>query len=182
VELLTAFATSWGELGSSIPTALSFYLEASTSAAPETSIVVGAAGLDLVSWLALVERGPGLSADAFDRLWQSDRIRLLLDAAATPREIPAELPNLGTHAANQNWIDGPHAIAELRNAIVHPKKWMQAGSAPEGVRVEAKRLLLWYFDLALLRLVGYSGAYVPHLAAFPSGTVGSPRLVPWGKP
>jgi hypothetical protein len=182
VELLTAFATSWVELGPSIPTALSFYLEANTSGVPETSIVVGAAGLDLITWLTLVERGPGLSVDAFDRLWQSDRIRLLLDAASTPREIPAQLPNLAAHAANQTWVDGPHAITELRNAIVHPKRRMRAASAPVPVRVEAKRLLLWYFELAMLRLVGYRGRYVPHLASFPSGRIGAPRPVPWRDP
>lgn len=77
VQLLSAFATVWADLGSSISTALSFYLEASTSASPEASIVVGTAGLDLVSWLALVERGPRLSTDAFDKLWQSDRLRLI---------------------------------------------------------------------------------------------------------
>lgn len=181
VQLLSAFATVWAELGSSISTALSFYLEASTSGSPEASIVVGSAGLDLVSWLALVERGPRLSTDAFDKLWQSDRLRLILDAAGTPSELPPELPNLSAHAMSNKWVDGPQAVTELRNAIVHPKKWMRAGSAPVPVRVEAKRLLLWYFDLALLQLVGYSGEYVPHVAAFPSGTVGSLRPVPWSK-
>lgn len=181
MQLLSAFATVWADLGSFISTALSFYLEASTSRSPEASIVVGSAALDLVSWLTLVERGPRLSADAFDRLWLSDRLRLILDAAGAPSEIPPELPNLSTHALREKWVDGPHTVTELRNAIVHPKKWMRAGSTPVPVHVEAKRLLLWYFDLALLKLVGYNGEYVPHLAAFPSGTVASLRPVPWSK-
>jgi len=35
-------------------------------------------------------------------------------------EIPARLTNLIQLSKHFNWVDGPQAIAEIRNAIVHP--------------------------------------------------------------
>lgn len=179
-SLLAVLHRAWGsELRASIPTALGFYLQANTSSSPETALVIGCAGLELVSWLTLVEGGPRLTRDGFDKLRLSDRVRLTLGMANAQRGIPAELSELASYATENNWTDGPHAVSELRNAVIHPKSRAKAFGAPVAARLEATRLLLWYFDVLVLKLIGYEGSYLPHAVGATGAQVGALGPVPW---
>ena len=71
--------------------------------------------------------------------------------------------------------DGPKAIKELRNDLVHPKK--RYPDSPEA-QMDALRLGQWYVELSLLKKFQYHGRYKNRLAE--SGE--NPwQLVPWAK-
>lgn len=179
-KLVAVLHEAWQELGASIPTALSFYLQANTTSSSGTALVIGSAALELVSWLALVEGGPRLTREGFDRLFPSDRIRLMLRMANATPKIPSEFSQLAAYATANSWRDGPHAVTELRNSVVHPKSRAKVLNAPGDAQLGAIRLLLWYFDLLLLNLLRYDGGYIPHTVAGPTAARRAAfGLVPW---
>ena len=117
--------------------------------------------LELLSWAHIVEDRGDLSEQGFNKLPASDRIRVLLSACGIPRKIPSALGDLVSHAKACNWVDGPHAVTEMRNAVVHPKRTNRERTleTPHGASEEAWSLALWYLELTLLRLFDYNGSY-----------------------
>lgn len=56
------------------------------------------------------------------------------------------------------WTDAPNALIEMRNYLVHPKhKYYPVDFRP--AIYETWKLGLWYLELSLLKLCGYSGEY-----------------------
>lgn len=80
-------------------------------------------------------------------------------------EIPARLNNIKNVSKAENWDDGPQAITEIRNAIVHPdpKKRHKGSGASPVVKNEAWNLGLQYLELVLLKLFDYPCAYLYYL-------------------
>ena len=75
-----------------------------------------------------------------------------------PLTIPNDTPQLKelSSKVKPNWLDGPHALTEIRNSLVHPDKQIgQLDSAYD----EAWNLGLWYLERGLLALCNYSGTY-----------------------
>jgi hypothetical protein len=72
-------------------------------------------------------------------------------------KLPTDLINLTQLANQQNLVDGPQAITEIRNAIVHPnpKNRHKGGGSSEKIRTEAWSVGLGYIELALLKLFDY---------------------------
>jgi hypothetical protein len=175
---------------------LHWYLESNNNAGGmEGAIVLTQVALELLSWTLLVEKECIISRDGFDKLPASDKLRLLLSKLGIQSKIPPDchqkqasifqefapqrnhLDNLVTLAEqpSHKWVDGCHAITELRNSIVHPKKLSKVLDADSKAISEAKFLGLWYLELVLLALMNYDGCYVnrcirPHRNAEP---------VPW---
>jgi hypothetical protein len=141
-----------------IETALSWYVEANRAQSMESAIVAGQTALELIAWIHVVERRKTLSRDGFDRLFAPDRFRILLNLQGIPIDFPPRFAKLSAYSAHANprWEDGPRAIAELRNSIVHPKKRANLYNASDDVREQARSLTLWYLTSAILRLFGYS--------------------------
>lgn len=137
------------------------------------SLILAQTGLERLAWMYLVESKKSLSQDGFGKLPAADQIRLLLSQCGIPLGVPPTLPALSTLSRKYN-LDGPGAITEVRNSIVHPKpkRVLDASAAI----VETWRLSLWYFELVLLSLFGYSGEYGNRLR---DRSVGEIEKVPW---
>ncbi len=110
-----------------------------------------------------------------------DRLRLLLSEAKIPLEVPAGLSALETYAptttgGKSKWSDGPQALTEIRNLLVHPTKPLRALDIPGAVMHDTANLAIWYLQLALMFLVGYEDTYVSRVEGWQK------RPVPWTVP
>jgi hypothetical protein len=95
-----------------------------------------------------------------------------LTLSGIPLEIPDELDELKRRAAAFNWRDGPSALVELRNGVVHPDKSDRVLGIDIKIRAQAWQLMMHYLRLVFLRLFDYKGAYFEHLT-------GSDATTPW---
>jgi hypothetical protein len=196
-QLLPGFLNWWSDWGEDIANAaLHWYLESNINAgALEGSIVLTQVALELIAWTLLVKQEKVISADGFDKLPASDKLRLLLHqfkisaklppweaqpmsdlfkAFSQPPQVLQDLVVMAKKNENQ-WVDGPHAFTEFRNGVVHPKKLKRILNADADAIFEVCSLGRWYLELVLLALCGYQGKYInrlliPHQA---------PELVPW---
>lgn len=115
-------------------------------------------------------------AEDFDGVRASDRIRELLAWMDVDPTIPTHFTDLCQSCNALGWIDGPHALTSMRNALAHPKSREKLSKPSIAARVELHQLSLWYVELALLRLIGFDGSYSNRLTA---RNVGEVELVPW---
>ena len=161
--------------------AVHWYVESNMCAgAVEGGIILSQAAFELLAWTLLVEEQKAISPNGFEKLPASDQIRLLLHACNIPTAVPESLTALVSAAKALKWTDGPQAIAETRNALVHPnpKKRRRLDRAGTGARIDAWSLALWYLELALLRLFDYNGSHFNRLQR--EGWAGDPvERVPW---
>src|ERR1019366_6138587 len=132
--------------------ALSWYIEAAKGVLIESHLVSGQAALELLSWVETVEQRGLLTKNGFNSLPAYEHIRLLLTLSKIPLEIPDELPDLGKRAAAFNWRDGPSALVELRNGVVHPSISDRVLGIDIKVRAQAWQLMMHYLRLVFLRL------------------------------
>lgn len=169
---------SWNE---PIRLALHWYVESNMCAGGvEGGTILAQAAFELLAWTLLVEDQKVLSEDEFKKLRASDMLRSLLSSCEIPLAIPSSLCELTKSATAHNWADGPHAITEVRNALVHasPKKRKKVLGADTGTRYEAWWLGLWYLELVLLWLFDFRGKYSDRLVR-DGGKGQEVRLVPW---
>lgn len=162
--------------------AVQWYTAVMKSAQLESAIVHEQVALEMLSWVLLVEDLKTESPAAFDKENASRKIHKLLTHAAIPTNIPPELTDLASlAAAPNNWTSGPHALAGVRNKIVHPTaKNMAALSrvSMEG-RADALNLGAWYLELLLLWLFSYQRVYYNRITGGSTVTVDT---VPWAPP
>lgn len=161
--------------------ALHWYGEANMSAGGvEGAVILAQAAFEVLAWTLLVEDKQVLSEDGFQKLPAMDKLRLLISDCGIPLGIPSSLSRLTEIAAAENWKDGPQALTEIRNALVHsnPKKRRKVLGASTEVRHDASDLSLWYLELVLLKIFGYQGEYANRLVrgVFRGGEIES---VPW---
>ena len=169
---------SWNE---PLLLALHWYGEANMAAGGvEGSIILAQAAFEVLAWTLLVEDKQVLSEDGFQKIPAMDKLRLLIADCGMPLGIPASLPLLTDIAKAENWEDGPQALTEFRNALVHsnPKKRKKVLGAGTDVGHEAWELSLWYLELVLLRLFGYQGKYANRLVR-EGFRVNAVEPVPW---
>jgi hypothetical protein len=142
-----------------LKTALTWYVEANEARSIESAIVAGQTALELIAWMHIVEREKTLSADGFDKLPASDRLKLMFKFLSIPIDFPSEVAALQAYSTHRErkWEDGARAVSELRNSIVHPKRRNALYHAPGSVQQQARALTLWYLSCAILRLFGYAG-------------------------
>jgi hypothetical protein len=159
--------------------AVHWYVEASAQAGSiEGSIVLTQTAFELLASSVLVESERWLSADGYEKLAASDRIRLLFHWAQVPVEIPARLRALTALGKAENWPDAPTAMTMIRNTITHPtrKNREKFGKHPGAARTEAWWLGLWDLELCLLRLFGYRGTYANRITQAFAGEI---ERIPW---
>lgn len=102
----------------------------------------------------------------------SDLIRKAFKNLHIPLGIPSSCQKLFSLAQVNNWQDGPHALIEVRNALVHPKQKYKDLSY-----FEAWNLSQYYIELMLLRLCEYKGYYANRLKL--GRWQGEVEPVPW---
>jgi hypothetical protein len=135
----------------------------------EGSIILAQSAFELLGWTHLVEEKLALSDKGYENLAAMDKLRLLLSICGIPAAIPASLPRLSAAAkAKENqWKDGPQAITEVRNALVHsnPAKRKKMFNVRHMIVFEAWNLSLWYLELIMLKTFNYNANYSSRVAA-----------------
>ena len=106
----------------------------------------------------------------FNALPAADQYRLLLSSLGIPQEIPSCATSLVSVSKGRNWVDGPQALTEIRNDLVHGGK--KRASLSRECYGEAWRLTLWFLEMTVLALCGYSGTYW-------NRNNGQVEVVPW---
>ena len=154
-----------------------WYLNANfSSRGIDAGIILTQAAIERFSYEYSVKEKRLLTVKGFKDLWASDKFRLLFSSLRIPLDIPAETPTLQSLATSgqMNWLDAPHALTEIRNSLVHPKHKHreQFGTA----YYEAWNLGLWYLEMGILAVCGYSGTYGNRLK---QRWVGQTENVPW---
>jgi hypothetical protein len=142
--------------------AIHWYVEAAVqSGAIAGSIALTQVGLEMLSWLSMVEAGTIVSTRGFDGLPAADKIRLLISQSGIPLATPTELNNLASASNEKAWLVGPYAFTEIRNGIVHStlSKRLKISALSSTAIYETWKLGLWYLELVLLRLFDYRGLY-----------------------
>lgn len=146
---------NWREL---VQDSIHWYVESKKQAGGVNgAIVLQQAALERLAWVLLVQDKRSLSQNGFQKLPAADQVRLLLSSLGIDLKLPTDLINM-TQLANQlNWVDGPQAITEIRNAIVHynPKNRHKGGGASQETGTEAWSLGLHYLEIVMLKLFDY---------------------------
>ena len=169
---------TWGE---PIRLSLWWYMESNKRAGGhEGSMILAQSAFELLAWTLLVEDHRILSADGFEKLPASDKLRLLLSHCKIPLAVPVHLIELQKLSKKHNWADGPHAITEMRNSLTHPKpkKRSRVLDAEPIAVFEAWSLSIWYLELVLLWLFEYKGSYT-NLLRRGCTSQEAVELVPW---
>lgn len=146
---------TWREL---VEQSIHWYVESSKQAGGvDGAIILQQTALERLAWVLCVKEKRNLSQDTFQRIPAADKVRQLLSPFDIGLEIPARLINLIQLSKQFNWVDGPQAITEIRNAIVHPnsKNRHKRSSASDAARHEAWFLGREYLELVLLKLFDY---------------------------
>ncbi len=117
----------------------------------ETSILASQAGLESLMPAVLRHYGHVSARELKDLRTAAEKIRRTLKILRIPHTIPGQLDQLQAVASSRNW-DGPSALTQVRNALVHPEKGDE-----EGLAFEASQLGMWYLELVLLFLFGFKG-------------------------
>ena len=147
--------------------AIYWYVEANLALGIEGAVMFCQSGLERLTYYILVHEKKSLSEQDFRPrgLSGAERLRRLLTefrlptAIGPPRLRIKQLPAL---AVAQGWTDAADALVTLRNSIVHPdeRNMQRLAKYPVGARIEALTIWLWYFELVLLKWLGFSGNYV----------------------
>lgn len=138
-------------------TLVTMLAEATAHTDGEAALLMIDVVLELLSWAVVVTDGGMVTPEGHDRLQGGDRLRLLLAVAQVDRRIPANLKELSAAASRLRWVDGPHAITQLRDAVVHPRKRSILRDVPPEAISEAQLLARDYAHGAIAHLLGALG-------------------------
>jgi hypothetical protein len=158
-------------------TAIHWYVEANSNAGKlEGAIILMQTALELVfNWL-IVEKLNLVSKINVRKLSAEGKILHILKILKASEEVPKAFFNLTTFVGHAN---GPRAITEIRNALVHGNvhKREKMLKATRAVTFEALHLGIWYIELSLLYILDYKGHYKNRTN--PNNWTGKGILVPW---
>ena len=158
----------------SVEQVIDWYTQSVTSSHIATKGVLAQAGNELLSWMRLVE-DVGVTTDGFARMTAADQLRMALSYNKSSMDVPASLPNLfrvTRNGGDGQELDGPGAITEIRNSVVHPKR--NARFNDPMAMLEGSFLAIRYLELLLLHRCGYVGRMF-NRTAWSEGEV----MVPW---
>lgn len=162
----------WGE---ALREVIYWCLNANNSARGiDTGIILTQAALERLSYEYVVKERRLLSLEGYKNIWASDKFRIIFSSLNIPCEIPHEMHTIKKLANKHNWLDAPHALTEIRNSLVHPEHKKRGQLGP--VYYEAWNLGLWYLEMGILAICGYSGTYGNRLK---QRYVGQTEDVPW---
>ena len=143
----------------------------------DTGIILAQAAIERLSFEYAVKDKRLITAKEFKDLRASDKYRLLFSSLNIPLDITEDTPDLFTlkNDSNINWDDAPHALTDIRNSLIHPDKNREKIN---DVFYDAWNLGLWYLEMGILAVCGYSGTYGNRLKERYPGTVDK---VPWAE-
>ena len=156
---------------------LYWYLTANTSDRMEVPIMMGPIALEL---LADISSRDNIAIPENRAQFNSARLRAFLSQQHIPTAIPAPLVNITEFAKERNLKDGPEVLETVHDIIVHPHRENRAVRDILGrhnALYDVRQLVLWYVELAVLRLLGYEDKYHNRLRLDQLTTGADP--VPW---
>lgn len=138
----------------------------------DSAIILAQTALERLAHHHVVVDRKMLSAEGFKALKASDKLRMLFSSLNIPTDISGSTPEIQRVSAQCKWVDAPHAMTDVRNALVHPDSKKRVNDC----YVDAWKLSLWYLELSILALCDYADTYENRLTATHVGQVDH---VPW---
>jgi hypothetical protein len=129
----------------------------------DAGIIIAQTAMERLSYFVIVQDSGMLSEKGFKDLRASDKFRLLLSHYKVDLNVPESLKKMTSNMTKCRWTDGPHAVTDIRNALVHPK--MQNRDAIHASMYDAWRLTMWYLEVCFLKFFNYKGSYTNRLTA-----------------
>jgi hypothetical protein len=129
----------------------------------DVGIIIGQTAIERLSYYILVQDKKMLNEKEFRDLKASDKLRQLFSKYEIELELPTSLQVMKRNTTLCRWDDGPHAITDIRNALVHPKS--KNPEAMDESMYEAWKLTLWYLEVCILKFFQYKGPYTNRLTA-----------------
>lgn len=176
VALWPRFHTLWSDPTTSA--LLKFAVRTYTTAQQgylETRMTAACSGLESLAWHLLVHEG-GSDVNQIDKQSGAWRVRRCLVEASVSEYVPDTLASIQRFRQ----YDGPNAIFGFRNAILHPTDVAGVINLDAALKLDYLRLAMWYYELLLLKLLGFEGVYLnrtDHLPIFDGRDECEP--VPW---
>lgn len=134
-----------------------WYLSANISRT-DAGIILTQSALERLSY----EYFKGKTGAPTDSASASYKLRQLFSSLNIPIDITENTPDLKKMGDKWKWDDAPHALTEMRNYLVHPKNKYHPEKFGPAI-YDAWNLGLWYLELSLLNLCGYSETYANRL-------------------
>ena len=164
-EAADKFYASWTDAGKRewLPLAIGIYTASNhNTGGIELTLANSQIALEMLASIALLEENSLMSDKGFENLSAADKIRALLFWLGIDKSIPEKLTDLKSMPKEVlNTEDAPQAVVELRNKVTHLTRVHRGERAkiPNNAIFDAWQLNLWYIEVAILKLIGYSGAY-----------------------
>ncbi len=157
-EFWTLFLAQADRNSAMLP-AMDLYVQSNAIRAPYIGLILTYAALEGLSYLVLNEEEGSNNEETQCRLGER-----LVERALCKMQIPLTLPKNceDLRAIKGKWLTGPHALADIRNDLIHPNKGLVGVSNTDYWK--AWHLGQWYFELMLLSRLGYQGCYLNRLA------------------
>ena len=129
--------------------------------------------------LVLQETNKLLLGKDAENISASNKIRLILYHLKINPAIPDSMTNLKSIS---DFLDGPDAIVQIRNALVHgqEEKRRKLTLIDNKVKYEVLNLAIWYIELSLLSILGHRGIYINRCDSSPF-IASRAQVVPWTK-
>lgn len=178
-SLFPVFMEKWksSDWSEALHEVIYWYLNANfSSRGIDAGIILTQAAIERLSFEFTVKDKHLITANGFKDLWASDKFRLLFSSLGIPIGISKDTPDIETLSKKINWLDAPHALTEIRNTLVHPEH--KRRGQLDAAYYEAWNLGLWYLEMGLLAICGYSGTYGNRLK---QKWVGQVEKVPWAE-
>ncbi|WP_157610413.1 hypothetical protein [Spirillospora albida] len=187
-EALTDLAQAFSRLANNptmdkvVDRAINLYLTANGTQPIDARIPVACSGLELLAW-AVLQTEQWLTTAAFGKLYAAANLRLLLQWAGIPIDVPSPFSELEARRRGLGQPDAaaPEAVINIRNDLVHPPKKLSNLEWPSPTEMQqAWRLSMHYTELVILRLLDYRGHYLPRLQLTDRFAMDT-EPVPWAK-
>lgn len=143
----------------------------------DSGIILSQVAIERLAYEYVVNQRKLIESGGFKDLKASDKYRLLFASLDIPTAIPSNLPKVQAIAKKFKYLDAPHFLTEIRNAIVHPDH--KRRDIFSDLYYEGWRLGMWYLELTVLRLCDYKETYANRLPV--EHWIGQVDEVPWGK-
>ena len=167
---------SQSRVGLQLRRILAWYTLSNESTALESRIALTQAALESIAHLVL-SFSPNHQALLNKRGYAAKKLRLALSKVGIASKIPKHCQELANASSRRGWKDGPEAVVEVRNDLIHPVKEFRPRSLDP--YFDAWQLSQWYVELMLLNLFKYQGSYRNRLDL--PMKLGKVEIVPWAQ-
>jgi hypothetical protein len=159
--------------------AINHLLSADSPEVLDVRVPVACSGLEVLSWAVLRRQG-WIAQDTFRQMNAGAALRLLIAWSGIDADLPGSLPALIARRKRlgQRGDGGPEVLFNVRNAVIHPPRSLDAPDWPSVDELfESWQLATWYLQLVVLRVLGYEGEYWSRLRL--GRSVMDVEPVPW---